>query len=147
MTRADGRGRRLERVGRPFDRLGGVAGGRRGQRVEPLRQRLDEGREDPIDRFGRARFFHGAAERGDIHRRRCRRGRLGAVGAAAFDHREQLVGLERLREIAGHAPRQAALALPAQRVRRQRDDRERATLRQGANLRRRPARDTTIPTD
>src|SRR5438105_11615121 len=71
VTRADGRGRRLEGVGRPFDRLGRVAGGRRGQRVEPLRQRLDEGREDPIDRFGRARFFHGAPERGDIHGRRC----------------------------------------------------------------------------
>src|ERR1051326_1906330 len=65
--------------------------------------------------------------------------RRAAVGVAAFDHREQLVGLERLGKVAGHAPLQAALALAAQRVRRQGDDRERAALRQGANPRRRLA--------
>src|SRR5213593_546839 len=61
-SRTDRPRRRLERMGRPLDRLGIRVLHRCGEGPEALWQRFDEGREDPVHRLGRPGFLHGATE-------------------------------------------------------------------------------------
>src|SRR5216684_4507314 len=82
-----------------------------------------------VSRAGRPRFLHGAPEGREIHRGRGRSGGVGGLGAPPFDGAEQVVRLERLREIPGHPTRQTALALAAEGVGGQGDDRQRPALR------------------
>src|SRR5947199_5279268 len=58
-ARADRPGSRPEGMRRPLQRLGVGAAGRRGQGIQALRHGRHEGLEDPVNRFGRPRFFHG----------------------------------------------------------------------------------------
>src|SRR6266850_545684 len=137
VARADRPRGRLERMRRPLQRLGLGTARRRHQGLQALRQGRHEGLEDPVHRFGRPRLLHGASEGREVYRGGPCRGGVGRLGAPPFDGGEQVVRLERLREIATHPTLQAALALPAQRVGREGDDRERPSLRQGTNLLRR----------
>src|SRR5882724_2106460 len=134
VARADRPRGRLERMRRPLQRLGLGTARRRHQGLQALRQGCHEGLEDPVHRFGRPRLLHGPTERREVYRGGRRRGGVGRLGAPPFDGGEQVVRLERLREIPTHPTLQTALALPAERVGREGDDRERPALRQGANL-------------
>src|SRR5437870_13005391 len=133
VARADRSRGRLERMRRPLQRLGVGAAGRRHERFQTLRQGGHEGLEDPVHRLARPRFLHGATEGREVNRRRRRRRGVSRLGAPPFDGGKQVVSLEWLREVAAHHTRQTALALPAERVRREGYDRERPALWQGAD--------------
>src|SRR5206468_6543148 len=101
--------------------------------LETFRQGGDERRQYAVDGLLGSRFLHAAAKPFDVDRRR-HGARLRRPGTAvALHRREQVVRLEWLREIAAQAARQAPLALAAQRVGGEGDDRERRTLRQRAD--------------
>src|SRR5881296_894177 len=107
--RADrGRGR-LERVGGTLNRLRCGGSSRGLQCVETLRQSRDEGRQDAVDGLLRAGFLHAAAEAFHVDGgRRCRdRFRPSGGAGPALNDREQVVRLERLREVAAHPALQA----------------------------------------
>src|SRR2546426_512630 len=134
VARADRPGGRLERMRRPVQRLGLGTARRRHECLQALRQGCHEGLEDPVHRFARPRLHHGPTERREVYRRCRRSGAVGRLGASPFDGGEQVVRLERLRKVTAHPALEATLALPAERVGRQGDDRKRPALRQDTDL-------------
>src|SRR6266550_1187618 len=102
MARADRPGGRFERMRRPLQRLGVGTARRRHDRIQALRQGCHESREDPIYRFGRPGLLHGTPKRREVYGGCRRSGGVGRLGGPPFDGGEQVVRLERLREIAAH---------------------------------------------
>src|SRR3989441_1930259 len=107
---------RLERMRRPLQRLGVGATRRCCERLEPLRQGGHEGLENPIHRFGRPRFLHGAPEGRESHRRRGRGGGVGGLGGPPLRGGEQGRRPERPRGAPPHPPRPTTLPPAAERV-------------------------------